>query len=70
MTKPDEIDAFIQRKVREALAELAMDNPELNDVLRQQRTTISNYVSSRIISEYGFLELADIMEWKRSRVRR
>lgn len=70
MSKREEIMNFITRKATIALAELAMEKPALTEMLRTNRYEFARKIGYAITEEYSFLELADIMEWKRQRVRR
>jgi uncharacterized protein YsxB (DUF464 family) len=72
MTKRDEVRDFVKRESREALnSQIAdMSNREHAEVIRQNRDYICAAVAWHLAEEYRFLQLADIMEWKRTRVRR
>lgn len=72
MSKRDEVRDFINRQARCALNELIgeMGNREQAEVIRTNRDYIANKLGWHIAEQYRFLELSDIMEWKRTRVRR
>lgn len=71
-TKRDEIRDFIKREVRQSLLVVCSDlgNREHAESIRMNINHLSVQVAFHIAEEYRFLELADIMEWKRTRVRR
>lgn len=70
--KREQVREFIERHVLGCLAEVVADmgNRDHAEAIRSNRRHISQQISWRIWQEYVFLELADIMEWKRTRVRR
>jgi hypothetical protein len=72
MSKAEEVRSLMERKVNAALAELivTMSDREASEVIRRNMGTIGRVVGYEVCTEYSFLELADIMEWKRTRVRR
>lgn len=45
-------------------------NREHAEIIRTNRDNLASQIAWHIAGEYRFLELADIMEWKRTRVRR
>lgn len=70
-SKRDQVREMIERKARRAIAEWIGDNPQNSQQpLQQIRGTLALIVAQRITEEYEFLELADIMEWRRTRVKR
>ena len=71
-TKRDEVREFIQREAKNAISVLISNMAERQhgDVIRSNRDSIAGQIAWHIAEEYRFLELADIMEWKRTRVRR
>jgi hypothetical protein len=71
-TKNEQVREFIQREVKNALYELiaTMGNRDHAEVLRTNRDYLSGNISWHFAQDYKFLELADIMEWRRTRVRR
>lgn len=71
-TKRDEVRDFIQREVKNALSVLVsnMANRQDGDIIRSNRETMSIQIAWHLTEQYRFLELADIMEWRRTRVRR
>lgn len=71
-SKRDEVRNFAKRKARTALYERAgtMNNREQAEVIRQNVDQLASAVACEIADAYCFVELADIMEWKRTRVRR
>lgn len=71
-TKREEVREFLKREIRNALGLLVVDmsNKENAEVIRAHRDSIATQVSWHIQEQYRFLELCDIMEWKRTRERR
>lgn len=72
MSKRDEIRRFIQRRSFNALAQrvATMQNREHAESIRLSMESLSHAVAFEIADEYTFLELADIMEWRKTRVKR
>ena len=72
MTKQQEIYYMLMKHSRRAIAVYIanMTNREAAEVIRVHRDDLGRAVSDAIIEEYAMVELADIMEWKRTRVRR
>ncbi len=70
--KREQVREFLRREISEGLqvAVVEMGDRGAAEVIRTQIGTLSNQISWRFYNEYRFLELADIMEWKRTRVRR
>ena len=71
-TKRDEVRDFVKRRARAALAEsvASMQDRAAAETIRVNLNFICAAVACEIAATYPFLELADIMEWKRTRVRR
>jgi hypothetical protein len=71
-TKRDEVREFIRREAKKALGEVIANAPnrEHAEIIRASRETLATTIAWHIAEGYRFLELADIMEWKRTRVRR
>lgn len=71
-SKEQLIDQFIERKTKAALYRYVgqMNDRVQAETIRQNITQICFHVSMEVSTEYSFLELADIMEWKRTRVRK
>lgn len=70
-TKAEEVGGFVRHKVRAALADTALyEDPEFRAAILKYHTVIARAVAEEVVSEYSMLELSDIMEWKRTRVRR
>lgn len=71
-TKRDEVREFLRREAKRALNDHCVDmsDRESAEVIRKAREGIALAVAWHIAEEYRFLELADLMEWKRTRVRR
>jgi len=72
MTKRDQVREFINKESAHAIEQhiAGMFNREAAEIIRLNRHELARAVGWQIAEEYRFLELADIMEWKRSRVRR
>lgn len=72
MSKRDEIDGFVRRMACQAIAEIVCELPdgEVEHWLKLNRSYVARMVADQMSAQYGFLELADIMEWRRTRVRR
>lgn len=70
--KRDELRAFINREAVHAMNDWAADEPdrETAETVRGRRAPIAGAIAWHIAEQYRFLELADIMEWKRTRERR
>ena len=71
-TKREEIRDFIKREAAYAVHQLAstMSDRTAAETIRVNVGMIAGQIAWHIAEEYRFLELADIMEWKRTRVRR
>ncbi len=71
-SKRQQVKDFIQRKVTDALYEsvCVMSDRAQAEAIRLNINQLASRVAWTVWTEYSFLELADIMEWKRSRVRR
>ena len=71
-TKREEVREFIQREVKNALYELiaTMGNREHAEIIRTNRDFLSSNICWHIAQDYKFLELADIMAWRRTSARR
>jgi hypothetical protein len=74
MTKREEVGAFLTEQAGNAIDHLIamriQSSPESAKLLADLRNEIALEVAYEITEEYRFLQLADIMEWKRTRVRR
>ena len=72
MTKRDEVRDFIRSQADRALCECVADMMDRAqaEVIRANRKYLASYISYAVTDEYSFIELADIMGWKRTRVRR
>ena len=70
-SKQEEIRDFIERQAERAIV---LQSVYLGDedgaTARRLRGSIARAVASEITRKYNFLELADIMEWKRTMARR
>lgn len=71
-SKRDQVREMIERKARRAIAEWMGNNPNgaSTKPLYEIHGTLAMLIAQRITEEYEFLELADIMEWRRTRVKR
>lgn len=71
-TKRDEVRNFVKRKARTAVAEriATMGDRPAAEVIRVNMDHLCGAIAYKIADTYPFLELADIMEWKRTRVRK
>lgn len=71
-SKREQVRSMIQRRAYKALAERSATMPDRAqaEVIRVNIQQLSSAIAYDIAEEYAFLELADIMEWKRTRVRR
>lgn len=71
-SKRDEVRAFMERWVFEAilLHTAHMGDRTSAETIRGNSTPIANMIARTITEQYRFLELTDIFEWKRERVRR
>ena len=70
--KRDELRECIQRRAKSALyvrASTLIDR-EQAEAIRKNVDTLANAIAWQCCDTYEFLEIADIMEWKRTRVRR
>lgn len=72
MSKESEIQSFIKQKALVALNEIIaeLSDRQQAESVRNIRLAIAARVGWEVVSRYSFLELADIMEWRRTRVRR
>lgn len=71
-SKVKQIRDFIQREAKHAIgaAILDMQDGEAREKIRANRSYLAQQIAWHITEEYRLLELMDIMEWKRQRVRR
>jgi len=71
-TKRDEVRDFMLRRAEEAilLHSARMGDRVQAETVRSIARQMANSVAFEVCDEYRFFELADIMEWKRQRVRR
>ncbi len=71
-TKRDEVREFLRREVKRSINDHCADisDRELAETIRKSRDGIAVAAAWHIAEEYRFLELADLMEWRRTRVRR
>lgn len=71
MTKQQEVISFVRRIAREALADYSLwCDADKAKFVRENYEHLSRMVGDRLGDNYRFTELADIMEWKKTRVRR
>ena len=72
MSKRDELREMLKRRIESGLAELCfkMQDREVAEVVRRNVGYFSNGLAWHLTEQYAVLELFDIMEWKRTRVRR
>jgi hypothetical protein len=72
LSKRDELREFLERQAREALLlhTATMQDRAAAETIRANARLLSGAVAFNVTEEYRFLELADIMEWKRERIRR
>ena len=72
MTKAEEVRQFIEAHVMTSLAEsiTEMTGREHAEAIRLNRRYLASRIAWHFNSQYVYLELSDIMEWKRQRVRR
>lgn len=72
-SKRSEVDRFVREKTSAAIAEILacmiLPGPGL-EWLKANRSYVAKMVADEVAEEYSFLRLADIMGWKRTRVRR
>ncbi len=71
-TKRDVVRELFEKQALTSIANsiAEMPNREHAEAIRLNRRYIASQIAWRIYDEYVFLELADIMEWKRTRARR
>ncbi len=71
-TKRDQLRSMVRRRAGAAIAGrvATMSDRAAAEAIRQNIDQIASSIAFEIADEYPFLELADIMEWKRTRVRR
>ncbi len=71
-TKKQEVYDFIRRKAKQAISihSVEISDRAVAETIRANRSNLAEVIALEIAEEYSFLELVDIMEWKRSRVRR
>ena len=72
VTKRDEVRGMVRRHASEALLlrSATMNDRGAAEVIRTNANHLADAVAYEVCEEYSFLELADIMEWKRTRVKR
>lgn len=72
MSKREEIRYFVERQARFAMYQHLARMPDRSaaETILRHVSQLASSVAFEIAEEYRFLELADIMEWKRTRVRR
>ena len=72
MSKQSEVHTFVKRMASRAVAEIVCGTTDqvVAQWLGRNRTYVALRIAEEVSAEYAFLELADIMEWKRSRVKR
>lgn len=65
-SKRERVEQLIRRAVREAVAELAIQNPESAQWLKSNRGFLEADTQRRItLDAYRMKELQDIMDWKK-----
>lgn len=65
-SKRERVEQLIRRAVREAVAELAIQNPESAQWLKSNRGFLEADTQRRITWDaYRMKELQDIMDWKK-----
>ena len=71
-SKRDLLRACIKRRVSGAIAvrSAEMINRTAAEAIRVNRESLASAVAFDLCEQYRFLELCDIFEWKRERVRR
>lgn len=71
-TKHNEVYSLIRKLAEEstALASAEIADRAIVETIRVQRKWLATCVADRVVQQYNFLELLDILEWKRQRVRR
>lgn len=71
-SKRDQVREFVKRKAKAAFADriMTMSDRDSAETIRRNVDHLSAAIAYEIADTYPFLELADIMEWKRTRVRR
>lgn len=71
-TKRDEVRDFVKRKARQAVADriATMSDRAAAESIRVNMDHVCAAIAFEIADEYSFIQLSDIMEWKRTRVRR
>ena len=72
MSKRDEMRGAIQRRALDAirLFSASMGDRAAAEIIRANAYSLSRQVAEQCCGEYEFLELSDIMEWRRVRIRR
>ena len=71
-SKNQQVRDFIERQVKESISVYVSqlsDRPSA-EIINQHRTSIANRACWHITETYRFLELADIMGWRRTSARR
>lgn len=71
-TKKEEVYQFLRRKARNSIATYSVELSDRTaaEVIRSHRNALAETIAQGLLDDYVFLELADIMEWRRTRVRR
>jgi len=68
-SKKSLVDEFIRARVREALAKMALDTPSNAEWLKAQSGYLASSIASLVCyDKYRFLELQDIMAWRKRKV--
>ena len=70
MTKSTEVHQFIQRCTENAIRKRAFDMDQQDrDTMKRQIGNILYAVAAEVSEQYRIMELADIFEWKRTRIK-
>ena len=72
MCKRDVLRECIQRRVKDAIliASATMSDRVAAEAIRQHAISLASNIAWHCCDTYEYMEIADIMEWKRTRVSR
>ena len=72
VTKQEKLRAMYGRRLKSGVAEwcFELSNRELAEAVRKESGNLVRMLAWHLVEEYPLLELFDIVEWKRTRVRR
>lgn len=67
-SKRQEMSRIIDTMVYRSIKDVAFDYPKYTELLRDIHETLRDRITSKLYEDYIWLELCDVMAWKRRRV--